>query len=106
MCHPNGQGGQAGLGTQSDASSRPPLGIISVILVALGGTKSFPSRVMSIERPFAKDLTLQLKRSTVEVRPALSFFEENKIRTIQPYDDALVVTLRIRGYDVNRMLVP
>ena len=61
---------------------------------------------MSIERPFAKDLTLQLKRSTVEVRPALSFFEENKIGTVQPYDDALVVTLRIRGYDVNRMLVP
>ena len=80
-----------------DASLRPLLGIISVIFAALGRTKSFPSRVMSIERPFAEDLTLHLKRSRVEVRSALSFFEEDKIGTVQPHDDALVVTLRIGG---------
>ena len=35
----------------------------------------------------------------------MSFSDEDKIGTIQPYDDALVVTLRIGGYDVKRVLV-
>ena len=37
--------------------------------------------------------------------PMLGFLDEDKFRTIQPHDDALVVTLRIGGYDVRRMLV-
>ena len=35
----------------------------------------------------------------------LSFSEQDKIGTIQPYDDALVVTLRIGGYGVKRVMV-
>ena len=35
----------------------------------------------------------------------LGFSDEDKIRTIQPHDDALVVTLKIGGYDVKRVLV-
>ena len=35
----------------------------------------------------------------------LGFSDEDKRRTIQPYDDALVVTLRIGGFDVKRVLV-
>ena len=35
----------------------------------------------------------------------MSFFDEEKIETYQPHDDALVVTLRIGGYDVKRVLV-
>ena len=31
--------------------------------------------------------------------------DKDKIGTIQPHDDALVVTLRIRGYDMKRVLV-
>ena len=38
-------------------------------------------------------------------QPTLGFSEEDKTRTIQPHDDALVVTLRIGGYDVRRVLV-
>ncbi|XP_030933703.1 uncharacterized protein LOC115959451 [Quercus lobata] len=34
-----------------------------------------------------------------------SCHSRDKIGTIQPHDDALVVTLRIEGYDVKRMLV-
>ena len=41
----------------------------------------------------------------MEVWPTLSFSDEDKVGTLQPYDDALVVTLRIGGYDVKRMLV-
>ena len=35
----------------------------------------------------------------------LSFSDADKQRTIQPHDDALVVTLRIGGYDVKRVMV-
>ena len=35
----------------------------------------------------------------------LGFSDEDKAGTIQPHDDALVVTLRIGGYDVRRVLV-
>ena len=31
--------------------------------------------------------------------------DEDKIGTIQPHDDALVITLRIGGYDVKRVMV-
>ena len=35
----------------------------------------------------------------------LSFSDADKLGTIQPYDDAFVVTLRIGGYDVKRVMV-
>lgn len=35
----------------------------------------------------------------------LSFSDKDKVETFQPYDNALVVTLRIEGYDVRRVLV-
>ena len=35
----------------------------------------------------------------------MSFSDEDKVGTMQPHDDALVVTLRIGGYDVKRVLV-
>ncbi|XP_065619662.1 uncharacterized protein LOC136063349 [Quercus suber] len=41
----------------------------------------------------------------MEIQPVLSFSDENKIGTIQSHDDALVLTLRIGGYDVKRVMV-
>ena len=35
----------------------------------------------------------------------MSFFKEDKVGTIQPHDDVLMVTLRIREYDVRRVMV-
>ena len=35
----------------------------------------------------------------------MRFSNEDKIGTIQPHDDALVITLRIGGYDVKRVMV-
>ena len=35
----------------------------------------------------------------------MSFSDEDKVGTIQPHNNALVVTLRIGEYDVNRVLV-
>ena len=35
----------------------------------------------------------------------MSLSNEDKVRTIQSFDDALVVTLRVGRYDVKRVLV-
>ena len=35
----------------------------------------------------------------------MGFSDEDKIGTIQPHDDALVIALRIGGYDVKRVMV-
>ena len=46
-------------------------------------------------QPLTEDVNLVPKRARVEVRPTFSFSDEDKIGTIQPHDDALVVMLRI-----------
>ena len=51
--------------------------------------------MMSVARPFIEDLPSDLKKTRVEVRPALSFSDEDKVGTLQSHDDALVITLRI-----------
>ena len=45
------------------------------------------------------------KRAKLERPLVMGFSDEDKIGTIQPHDDALVITLRIRGYDVKRVMV-
>ena len=105
MYGPNGQGNQVGSRVQGNSSSRPPLGTINVIFTALGGTGSHPSKVISVARLLVEDSKLKPKRARVENQPTMSFSEEDKVRTIQPHDDALVVTFRIGGYDVKRVMV-
>ena len=41
----------------------------------------------------------------MEAQLTLNFSDEDKVGTLQPYDDVLVVTLRINRYDVKRVLV-
>ena len=79
--------------------------MINVIFAALGRTGSCPFRVMFVAWLSAKDSNSKPKRARVDIQPALSFSKEDKIGTIQPHDNALVVTLRIRGYDVKRVMV-
>ena len=73
------------------------MGTINVILAVPGRTSSHPFWVLSIARPHEEDSTPEPKRSRMEVRLALSFSNKDKVGTIQPYDDILVVTLRIGG---------
>ena len=84
---------------------RPPMGTIIVILTALGRIASFPSRVMSVTRLSTKDNDQESKRFKKGASPVLGFSDKDKIGTIQPHDDALVVTLMIGGFDVKRVLV-
>ena len=41
----------------------------------------------------------------MDIQPILGFSDKDKVVTIQTHDDALVVTLKIEGYDVKRVLV-
>ena len=41
----------------------------------------------------------------MELPLVMGFSDEDKIKTIQPHDDALMITLRIEGYDVKRVMV-
>ena len=73
------------------------MGTISVILAAPGRTSLQPSKVMYVARPLVDGSSPNSKRSRVEVRPNLSFFDKEKVGTLHPHDDALVITLRIGG---------
>ncbi|XP_030970251.1 uncharacterized protein LOC115990573 [Quercus lobata] len=60
---------------------------------------------MSVARLSTKDSERESKRSKKGNSFVLGFLDEDKIGTIQPHDDALVVTLRIGGFDVKSVLV-
>ena len=60
---------------------------------------------MSVARLSSGDLTQDPKKARVELPLVMGFSDEDKIGTIQPHDDALVITLQIGGYDVKRLMV-
>ena len=80
--HSSGLGGQANPGSQRDVPSRPPLGTINVIFAALGRTRSYPSRVMSVARLSSGDTNQEPKRARVERPLVIGFSDEDKIGTI------------------------
>ena len=60
---------------------------------------------MSVVRLSSRDINQDSKRVRVELPLVMGFSDEDKIGTIQPHDDALVITLQIGGYDVKRVMV-
>ena len=60
---------------------------------------------MLVARLPAKNPNFEPKMARLEIQPVLGFSDEDKIGTIQPHDDALVVTLKIEGYDVKKVMV-
>ena len=81
------------------------MGTINVIFAAPGRTGSYPSKVMSVARLSSRDINQNPKRAKVELLLVMGFSDEDNIEIIQPQDDALVITLRIWGYDVKRVMV-
>ncbi|XP_023906073.1 uncharacterized protein LOC112017851 [Quercus suber] len=84
----------------------PPLGIIDVIHVAPRGISTVKRNVVST--------VISLEGSTGELPPAkkirptrepIAFDDSDLEGTIQPHDDALVVTARIGGFVVKRILI-
>ena len=95
--HSSGQGNQTSSDSRKNAPSRPPLGTINAIFAALRRTGSYPSRVISMARLSADEDRSEPKRARILIQPTLGFSNEDKTRTIQPHDNALVVTLKIGG---------
>ena len=60
---------------------------------------------MSVAQLSADEDGSEPKRARILTQPTLGLSDEDKARIIQPHDNALVVTLRIGGYDVRRVLV-
>ena len=103
--HSSGLGGQTTSRSERETPSRPPLGTINVIFAMPGRTGSYPSRVMFVARLLSEDTNHEPKKARLEWPLVIEFSDEDKIGTIQPHDDALVITLRIGGYDVKRVMV-
>ena len=60
---------------------------------------------MSVACLSSRDINQDPKRARVELPLVMGFSDEEKIGTIQPHNDVLVITLRIGGYDVKRVMV-
>ena len=60
---------------------------------------------MSVACLSSEDTSHEPKRARVERPLVMGFSDEDKIGTIQPHDDALMITLRIGGYDVKKVMV-
>ncbi|XP_065620778.1 uncharacterized protein LOC136063799 [Quercus suber] len=103
--HSSGRGGQANFESEKRDSTKPPLGTINVIFTAPGRTGSWPTNVMSVARLPAGAIGRDPRSSRQAAPPVLGFSDKDKAGTIQPHDDALVVTLRIGRYDVKRVMV-
>ena len=97
----------SGRGNQMNTAfrGRPPLGTINVIFTAPGRTGSCLSRIMSISCRSGEDSSSMPNRVKMNVPLVLSFSDVDKLGTIQPHNDALVVTLRIGGYDVKMVMI-
>ncbi|XP_023885784.1 uncharacterized protein LOC111997887 [Quercus suber] len=103
--HSSGYQGQTHQEPQRDTALGPPVGMINVILAAPGRTSMRPSRVLSVAQLPTEKSQPKPKRARMKSHPILSFSEEDKIGTIQPHNDALVIILRIGDYDVKRVMV-
>ena len=60
---------------------------------------------MSVAHLSSKDGSHEPKKARLDQPLVMGFSNEDKIGTIQPHDDALVIILRIGGYDVKRVMV-
>ena len=86
-------GGRTDTRPERENPSRPPLGTINVIFAAPGKTGSCPSRVMSVARLSSEDGSHEPKRIRLDWPLVMGFSNEDKIGTIQPHNDALVIIL-------------
>ena len=60
---------------------------------------------MFVARLFSADINQDPKRAKVEIPLVMGFSDEDKIGTIQPHEDALMITLQMGGYNVKRVMV-
>ncbi|XP_075640617.1 uncharacterized protein LOC142612405 [Castanea sativa] len=106
LYQPTSQYGHSRVRFQKDGAPRPTLGTINVIFARPRGDVGACSGVMSVVKGSnLEDRNRAPKKAKMMTTPTLGFLEEDKMGTLQLHDDALVVTIRINGYDVKRVSV-
>ena len=60
---------------------------------------------MSVSYYLVEESSSMPKRAKMGISLVLGFSDEDKVGTIQPHDDTLVVMLRIGGYNVKRVMI-
>ena len=60
---------------------------------------------MSVACLSSGDTNQDLKKARVELPLVMGFSDKDKIGTVQPHNDALVITLRIGAYNVKRVMI-
>ena len=103
--HSSGHQNQAPQEPRRDAALRPPVGTINTILAAPGRTGGYTSRLLFVTQLPTEKSRSGPKKPKRTLHPVLSFSKEDKVGTTQPHDDALLITLRIGGYDMKRVMV-
>ena len=103
--HSSGHQNQTHQEPRRDATLRPLVRMINTILAVPGRTGASPSRVLSVTQLPTEESQPEPKRAKRNSHPVLSFSEEDKVGTTQPYEDALLITLRIGDYNVKRVMV-
>ncbi|XP_075633366.1 uncharacterized protein LOC142605814 [Castanea sativa] len=101
------EGGNVGQGSGSQGNNLPPpLGIIEVINAAfIGVNVSHRRGILSVATlPESEVLDRPEKRLRLN-RDLITFDEDNLEGTLQPHDDALVVTSWIGGFLVKRVMI-
>ena len=92
---------ESGQGSQQKRNPLPPpLGVIEVIHAAPRRTAA-AKRVLTVA--CAREVSSKKKKK--DGRLAISFGEDDLKGTVQPHDDALVVTARIGGFLVKRVMI-
>ncbi|XP_075663034.1 uncharacterized protein LOC142632534 [Castanea sativa] len=109
LVNPDEKRGQQGTRKYWGQAPQPSLGTINVILTQPRGELGQPSRVMTVQNKCGSEGVEESHQANKRMRssatPTLGFSDKDKEGTFQPHDDALVVTVRIGGYDVKRVLV-
>ncbi|XP_023894650.1 uncharacterized protein LOC112006600 [Quercus suber] len=102
----NNQVDRSMIGLHNNVAPLASLGTINVIFAALREEPRLASRIMlvssQVEGPEGEALS---KRPRILDQLIIGFYEDDKLETIQPHDNALVVTLRIAGYDVKWVII-
>ena len=101
-------GGNAGQrsGNRNDRTLPPPLGIIEVIHAAsIGVSMSRWKGILNVATSFEAEVVNRPEKTLRVSRDPITFNEANLEGTSQLHDDVLVVTSRIRGFLVKRVMI-
>ncbi|XP_075663429.1 uncharacterized protein LOC142633027 [Castanea sativa] len=109
LAKPNGNQEQLDTRKYWGQAPQPSLGTINVILTQPRGDFGKFPRVMTVQNKCGNEDVEENHQTNKRLRSSvaltLGFSDKDKEGTFQPHDDALVVMVRIGGYDVKRVLV-